>query len=50
LVLKVPPKPIASPFDSGRREQSRFMNVASFSVIAEKREPMSTKKLTILLM
>lgn len=50
LVLNVPPKPTASCFDSGRREHSSPISVASFSVIAEKREPVSTRKLTILLM
>ena len=48
LVLNSPPKPMALPFDSRRREQSIPINVASFSVIAEKIAPVSTRKSIIL--
>ena len=48
LVLNDPPKPMASSFDSGRKEQSTPIKVASFSEIAEKTAPVSIRKSIIL--
>ena len=49
LFLKVPPNPIAPFLASGRIAHSSPRRLASFSVIAEYVEPVSTRKLVILL-
>jgi hypothetical protein len=49
LFLNAPPKAIAPLLASGRMASSRPRRLASFSVIAEYVEPVSTRKLIILL-
>lgn len=49
LCLKVPPKPMLSVRNSGSIEQSIPARAASFSVMAENVEPVSTRKLIPLL-